>query len=114
MVKGKKKKWRDIGLDVTPPKNVCDDELCPFHGHLKVRKKTIEGVVVSAKSPKTVVVYREYLHYVPKYERYERRHSRIVAHNPPCINAKEGDRVLIAECRRISKTKSFVVVEVRS
>jgi len=37
--------------------------------------------------------------------------SRITAHNPPCIGAKTGDKVKIAECRPISKTKSFVVVE---
>jgi small subunit ribosomal protein S17 len=58
-------------------------------------------------------VEREYLHYVPKYMRYERRRSRIHAHNPPCINAKVGDRVKIAECRPISKTVSFVVIEKR-
>jgi small subunit ribosomal protein S17 len=34
------------------------------------------------------------------------------AHNPPCINAKEGDVVKIAECRPLSKTKKFVVIEV--
>ncbi|MDH5460348.1 MAG: 30S ribosomal protein S17, partial [Candidatus Bathyarchaeota archaeon] len=40
-----------------------------------------------------------------------RRSSRIPSHNSPCINAKEGDRVRIAECRPISKTVAFVVVE---
>ncbi|RLI40477.1 30S ribosomal protein S17, partial [Candidatus Bathyarchaeota archaeon] len=45
------------------------------------------------------------------FKRYERRRSLIPAHNPPCINAKEGDTVRIAECRPISKTVSFVVVE---
>jgi len=43
--------------------------------------------------------------------RYERRRGHIPSHNPPCIDAKEGDRVRIAECRPISKTVSFVVVE---
>ena len=61
---------------------------------------------------KTVVVEREYLHYVRKFRRYERRRSKIHAHNPPCINAKKGDKVLIAETRPISKTVSFVVVKV--
>lgn len=67
--------------------------------------------MIKARADKMVVVEREYLHYVPKYMRYERRRSRIHAHNPPCINAKTGDRVKIAECRPISKTVSFVVVE---
>ena len=102
---------RDIGLDVKPPKVECDDKKCPFHGELRVRKKVLEGVVVSAKMQRTAIVEREYLHYVPKYMRYERRRSRIPAHNPPCINAKEGDRVKIAECRPLSKTVSWVIVE---
>ncbi|MBN1455027.1 MAG: 30S ribosomal protein S17, partial [Methanomicrobia archaeon] len=42
-----------------------------------------------------------------------KRQSKIHAHNPPCINAKVGDIVKIAECRPLSKTKSFVVVEKR-
>ncbi|MEM5836693.1 MAG: 30S ribosomal protein S17 [Candidatus Aenigmatarchaeota archaeon] len=103
---------RDIGIDVPLPQSKCNDPKCPFHGHLKVRGKILEGKVVSAKSQKTVVVERDYLHYVPKYERYERRRSKIAAYNPECINAKEGDIVKIAECRPLSKTKAFVVVEV--
>jgi small subunit ribosomal protein S17 len=108
----KKEGVRDIGIDVKPPKATCNDTKCPFHGNLKIRGKILEGTVVSAKSPKTVVVERNYLHYVPKYERYERRHSRISAYNPECIDAKEGDFVKIAECRPLSKTKAFVVVEI--
>jgi small subunit ribosomal protein S17 len=93
------------------PKKTCKDRNCPFHGELPIRGRVLEGTVVSAKMNKTVIVQRDYLHYVPKYKRYERRRSRIPSHNPPCINAKEGDRVKIAECRPISKTVSFVVIE---
>ena len=71
----------------------------------------MEGIVVSVKMDKTVVVRRDYLNYVPKLRRYERRHSHIFAHNAPCIGVKEGDRVKVAECRPISKTVAFVVVE---
>lgn len=102
---------RDIGIDVTPPEKTCNDKNCPFHGHLKVRGQIITGVVVSDKMKKSVVVERNYLRYIKKYERYERRRSRIFAHNPECISAKVGDRVKIMECRPISKGKSFVVVE---
>lgn len=93
------------------PKKTCNDRNCPFHGDLSTRGRVLEGVVVSAKMDKTVTVKRDYLHYVPKFKRYERRHSRTACHNPPCINAKEENRVKIAECRPISKTVSFVVVE---
>lgn len=100
-----------MSLTFKGPEKTCDDRNCPFHGSLPIRRRVLEGVVVSAKMNKTVIVRHDYLHYVPKFMRYERRHSRIPSHNPPCINAREGDHVRIAECRPISKTVSFVVVE---
>jgi len=105
------KKARNIGIDVKPPAKTCSDPKCCWHGKLSIRGNVIEGLVVSARHPKTVIVERHYLHYLPKYERYERRHSRIAAYNPECISAKEGDWVKIAECRPMSKTKAFIVVE---
>lgn len=100
-----------MSYKVKPPEKTCDDEYCPFHGSLKIRGRVLEGVVVSAKMQKTVIVRRDYIYYVPKFQRYERRRSRIPAHNPPCIGATKGDTVRIAECKPISKTVSFVVVE---
>ena len=101
-----------IGLGTKVPEKTCDDISCPYHGSLKVRGKVLEGEVVSDKMMSTVVVRKERLDYVKKYERFEKRTSRIPAHNPPCINAKVGDKVKIAECRPVSKTVTFVVVEV--
>jgi len=101
---------RDIGIDVKPPEKECDDEKCPWHGHLKVRGVIIRGKVVSTAMQKTVVVERERLHYVPKFERYEKRTNRYKAHLPPCIKVKKGDEVIIMECRPLSKTKHFGVV----
>ena len=103
---------KSVGLDVPAPKAECRDVNCPFHGSLPVRGQVITGKVVSDRMMGTVVVEREYLHYIRKYNRYEKRSSRIHAHNPPCLQAKAGDSVTIAECRPLSKTKSFVVVEV--
>ena len=104
---------KSVGLDVPAPKAECQDVNCPFHGSLPVRGQVITGKVVSDRMMGTVVVEREYLHYIRKYNRYEKRSSRIHAHNPPCLQAKAGDSVTIAECRPLSKTKSFVVVEVQ-
>ena len=103
---------RRLGIPVdNPPTEVCSDELCPYHGHLKVRGKIFQGRVVSDKMDKTVVVEWNYLRKIRKLKRYMKCKTRLAAHNPPCINAKEGDVVRIAECRPISKTKSFVVIE---
>jgi len=98
-------------LSLKKPKKSCTDPNCPFHGTLPVRGRALDGIVISAKMDKTTIIRRDFLNYVPKFKRYERRHSHIPAHNPPCLNAKEGDKVRIAECRPISKTVSFVIVE---
>ncbi len=105
---------RNIGIQVPSPKSECADDQCPFHGTLGVRGKLIQGKVVSTKAPKMVVVQQEYPRIVTKYKRYARSKSKIHAHRPTCIDVKEGDIVLTAECRPISKSVSFVVVGVLS
>ncbi|MDE1851097.1 MAG: 30S ribosomal protein S17 [Candidatus Micrarchaeota archaeon] len=88
----------------------CKDSKCPIHGHVKTRGMQFDGIVVSDKAKRTVIVKVDYTKYIYKYERYLRKRSRIPAHNPECINAKTGDTVTIGETRRLSKTKSFAVI----
>ena len=102
---------KDIGLDVRGPKEACDDRNCPFHGKLSVRGQVLEGTVVSLSMEKTAVVERTLLHFVSKYERYEKRRRRYLAHNPPCLKIPLGHRVRIAETRPLSKLVSFCIVE---
>lgn len=106
------KNKENIGIKVKLPKKKCNDENCPFHGRLKCRGKVLTATVVAAKMQKTATVEFERRSFLPKYERYEKRRTRIKAHNPECISSKEGDVVRIAECRSLSKTKNFVVIEV--
>jgi len=107
----KKNDAKNIGINVTPPAESCNDKCCPFHGTLPVRGQVLTGVVSSTKMTNSIIVKREYMNYVPKFERYEKRTSKYAAHCPPCIKIKVGDRVRIAECRPISKTISFVAIE---
>lgn len=79
---------------------------------IKTRGRTFKGTVVSDKSQRTVTVEWNRRVYVPKYERYQLKRSKVKAHNPESIDAKEGDTVVIKECRPLSKTKKFIVVEV--
>ena len=101
------------GLDVAAPKKKCDDPRCPFHGSVKVRGRLLSGKAVSTAGKSFAVVEMEYLHKVPKFNRGERRRSRVSAHVPPCVEVGDGDSVTIGECRPLSKTISFVVVESR-
>lgn len=102
---------KNIGIEAKPPAQACEDKNCCWHGDVRIRGRIFEGVVVSAKARRTAVVEIPYFHYVPKYERYERRTSRITCHNPDCVGAKEGDRVRIGECRPLSKTKHHIIFE---
>ncbi|MEK6876128.1 MAG: 30S ribosomal protein S17 [Nanoarchaeota archaeon] len=79
---------------------------------LSLRGRTFVGTVISTRMQKTVTVEWERKHFLKKYERYEKRKSKVKAHNPESVNAKEGDVVKIMECRPISKTKNFIVVGV--
>lgn len=102
---------RELGIQVKLPQRECDDPSCPFHGKLNVRGRILVGTVTKASMDKTVVVRRNYNRYVPKFMRYERRHSHVMAHNSPCIEVAIGDTVKLMECRPLSKAVSFVVVE---
>ncbi len=89
----------------------CNDPNCPNHGSLSLRGRTFKGIVLSEKMQKTATVEWSWKRYVQKYERYENERTRIKAHNPDCVSAKKGDLVKISECRPISKTKNFVIIE---
>jgi ribosomal protein uS17 len=80
------------------------DHKCPFTGTVSIRGRVLTGKVVSTKMHRTLVIRREYLHYVPKYNRYERRHKNLSAHVSPAFRVEEGDTVTVGQCRPLSKT----------
>lgn len=102
---------RNIGIAVGMPKQKCNDIKCPFHGNLSVRGRQFTGTVASTKMRKTAVIEFDRLYFLKKYERYEKRRTKLKVHNPECINAKEGDIVQVMECRPLSKTKNFVIMQ---
>jgi ribosomal protein S17 len=55
----------------------------------------------------TIVTCRDYLHYIPKYKCYEKRHKNIHAPCSPCFPIKEeGDIVIIGQCRPLPLAKT--------
>ncbi|MDA4111145.1 MAG: 30S ribosomal protein S17 [Thaumarchaeota archaeon] len=102
---------RSIGLDVKPPGRMCEDPNCPFHGALRIRGKLQTGKVVSVSAKNMAVVQQESTQFNKKYLRYLKKRHKLHAHISPCLDLKIGDTATIAECRPISKTVSFVVVE---
>ena len=107
---------RNIGLPVKELKKkpVKNEKNNPFNGSLSIRGKIFEGIVINAKANGTVVVERESLIDFTKFKRFGRSKNKIHAHVPSNLDIQEGDYVVAAECRPISKSVSFVVVEVKA
>jgi len=107
---------RNIGLPVKELKKkpVKNEKNNPFNGSLSIRGKIFEGIVINAKAKGTVVIERESLIDFTKFKRFGRSKNKIHAHVPSNLDIHEGDYVVAAECRPISKSVSFVVVEVKA
>jgi small subunit ribosomal protein S17 len=73
--------------------------------------RTLSGKVVSNKGDKTISVLIERFEKHPLYGKYVRRSSKIAAHdeNNEC---KIGDTVTISECRPLSKSKAYRLIEI--
>ncbi|MBU0470445.1 MAG: 30S ribosomal protein S17 [Nanoarchaeota archaeon] len=103
-------------LGVPAPKRAFDsqyhDKKCPFTGTLPVKKELLKGKVVKKDTNKSATIEWFRPFFIPKYERYEIRRSRLRVHNPPCIDAQVGQRVLVARTRPLSKTKNHVIIQI--
>ena len=105
---------KNIGIKVNEPTRDCQDKNCPFHGELSIRGKLFDGKVTGAKAKQTITLTKDEPIYFSKFKRYARGKSTIHAHVPGCLDVASGDNVLTAECRPISKSVSYEVIEVRA
>ncbi|KAL3843241.1 hypothetical protein ACJMK2_021183 [Sinanodonta woodiana] len=117
--KGKKniRHTKNIGLGFKTPREAIEgtyiDKKCPFTGNVSIRGRILTGVVAKMKMQKTIVIRRDYLRYVKKYNRFEKRHRNLSVHLSPCFrDVAVGDVVTVGECRPLSKTIRFNVLKV--
>lgn len=61
------------------------DKKCPFTGNVSIRGRILTGVVQKMKMQRTIVIRRDYLHYIRKYNRFEKRHRNMSVHLSPCF-----------------------------
>jgi small subunit ribosomal protein S11e len=105
---------KNVGLGIKTPDAAIEtpyvDKKCPFTGNVSIRGRILVGQVISTKMKRTVIVRRDYLHYIRKYRRFEKRHRNVAAHCSPAFSVKDGDIVTIGQCRPLSKTVRFNVV----
>jgi len=72
-------------------------------------KKQLKGIIISDKMNKTVVVIVERIVQDPKYKKRYKAHKKYKAHDEK-EEYKIGDKVIIQECRPISKDKKWRVI----
>merc|ERR1719394_1386249 len=107
---------KNVGLGIKTPNAAIEgtyvDKKCPFTGDVSIRGRILTGEVKSTKMKNTIIVRRNYIHLVKKYNRYEKRHSNTPAHLSPAFRVNVGDMVTIGQCRPLSKTVRFNVLQV--
>ena len=108
--------YKSIGLGFKTPKEAIEgsyvDKKCPFTGNVSIRGRILKAMVISTKMKRTIVIRRDYLQYVSKYRRFEKRHKNVSVHCSPCfLNVREGDVVTVGQCRPLAKTVRFNVLE---
>jgi small subunit ribosomal protein S17 len=74
-------------------------------------RRTVTGRVTSDKMDKTIAVTIERLIKHPVYGKYIKRRTKVLAHDEE-NSCSVGDFVAIAECRPVSKYKSWKLVEI--
>ncbi|KAH6943364.1 hypothetical protein HPB50_020522 [Hyalomma asiaticum] len=109
--------YKSVGLGFKTPREAIHgtyiDKKCPFTGNVSIRGRILRGVVVKMKMQRTIVIRRDYLHYVRKYNRFEKRHRNMSVHLSPAFrDVAVGDVVTVGECRPLSKTVRFNVLKV--
>nr|ACR43483.1 ribosomal protein S11 [Rimicaris exoculata] len=108
---------RKVGLGFKTPREAKEgtyiDKKCPFTGNVSIRGRILTGVVQKMKMHRTITIRRDYLHYVKKYNRFEKRHRNMSVHLSPCFrDVRPGDIVTVGECRSLAKTVRFNVLKV--
>ncbi|KAF9787158.1 ribosomal protein S17-domain-containing protein [Thelephora terrestris] len=116
-VSTRNKRWfKDVGLGFKTPSEAINghyiDKKCPFTGDVSIRGRILTGRVVSTKMTRTIIIRRDYLHFIPKYRRFEKRHKNLAAHVSPAFRVELGDVVTVGQCRPLSKTVRFNVLRV--
>merc|ERR1719390_245271 len=108
--------YKAVGLGIKTPRTAIEgtyvDKKCPWTGSVNIRGKMLTGVIRTTKMKNTVIIRKDYLHYIKKYNRFEKRHKNTPVHVSPAFRVKVGDEILAGQCRPLSKTVRFNMLKV--
>eukprot|EP00310_Coccolithus_braarudii_P024313 CAMPEP_0183336968 /NCGR_PEP_ID=MMETSP0164_2-20130417/4790_1 /TAXON_ID=221442 /ORGANISM="Coccolithus pelagicus ssp braarudi, Strain PLY182g" /LENGTH=165 /DNA_ID=CAMNT_0025506601 /DNA_START=36 /DNA_END=533 /DNA_ORIENTATION=- len=108
--------FKQVGLGIKTPRTAIEgtyvDKKCPWTGNVHIRGKLITGVIKTTKMKNTLIIRKDYLHYIKKYNRFEKRHKNTPVHVSPAFRVKPGDEILAGQCRPLSKTVRFNMLKV--
>ena len=100
-----------LRLRKRPSKATTSTKKCPFTGNVSIRGRILSGVVVYQNEP-----HHHHPHGLlalhQKVPEIRKEHSNIAAHISPAFRCKEGDKVVVGQCRPLSKTVRFNVLKV--
>ena len=104
--------WRIIGLGIKCPKEPQEDNIVdkkwPFGGNVSIRGRVFKGMVLSTMMKCTIIIRHNFLHYIKKNRRFEKRHHNVAVHCSPAL--KEGDIAVFGQCRLVAKTVRFNIL----
>ncbi|XP_005085642.1 40S ribosomal protein S11-like [Mesocricetus auratus] len=108
--------YKNIGLGIKTLKEGTEgtyiDKKCLFTGKFSIRGQILSGVVTKMKMQRTTVIHQDYLHYIRKYNHFEKHHKNMSVHLSPFRDVQIGDIVMVGECRPLSKTVHFNVLKI--
>ncbi|XP_041053171.1 40S ribosomal protein S11-like [Carcharodon carcharias] len=107
--------YRNVGLGFNTPRGAINgtniDKKCPFTGNVSIQGRILTSVMTKMKM-RTIVIHRGYLHYIRKYNHFEKRHKNMSVHLSPCFRDVQNGDSVTKECQPLSKTMHFNALKV--
>uniref|UniRef100_A0A2K5QNZ5 Small ribosomal subunit protein uS17 n=1 Tax=Cebus imitator TaxID=2715852 RepID=A0A2K5QNZ5_CEBIM len=97
---------KNISLGFMTPEEIY--RKCPFTGNVSIRGWILSGVVTKMKMQRTIVICGDYLHYIHKYNHFEKCHKNMSVHLSPCFRDVQISDIITTVCFNVLKVTKAV------